>query len=236
MVTRYLVITCVLITASLFATEPLHVLSLKNHPNVYMYLPDTINWKRKVPLIIALYGLQQKPMDAIEQWAPIAKKTGAIVLVPKGSDFYQAYTRTPVDDRERLVDLLSYIKSIYPIHSSKVLLAGFSKGGSIAIETALLHPKVFPKVLCIYGFLVERFLPVLTDIPSPLFGRQYSQFLLITGRADATEQSLTRAHGLFMKKKFISGLKIYPNLRHAYPDDLMTIVEAFLSGQKPSQI
>ncbi|RAP33591.1 hypothetical protein DID77_02895 [Candidatus Marinamargulisbacteria bacterium SCGC AG-439-L15] len=127
-------------------------LKLKNGFSGKVYIPEQFDFSKPSTLIIALHGIRQSAESAYEKWQPVAKAYQMILLCPQGSDYIQAYRRSPVDDRQNIRQLRNKLMSLYPIKENDVWMVGFSRGGNLAVEMGVLYPKEFSKVICLFGF------------------------------------------------------------------------------------
>lgn len=195
-------------------------LIFENKAEAIEYLPKNFSPEKKYPLIIALHGMAQTSNSAFEKWKPVADDLNAILLCPKGSDFNQGYTRTPIDDRKIFVDLFNTMKKKYKIDESKSVLAGFSRGGNFAIETGILYPETFKNIICIFGFFNK-------GIENEIDNSNYdlSNFYFITGNNDLTQKSLIYGKKQLDQNGIRTYLKTSSTITHAYPPNFVTTIK-----------
>jgi predicted esterase len=196
-------------------------ISLPNGTKALLYLPEDINLQDRRPLLMALHGMGQTPEQILEIWRPVADSLSMILLCPKGSNFTEGWTRYPMDDRKNLSDFFIKINTTYKIDRLHSVLVGFSRGGNFAIETGLVYPSTFRKVICICGFFLDKHeLIAQNNLQGLPYLYKKSFFYFITGKSDSTHPSLLDGVALFQKNHIATQIKIYPNLTHGYPSDL----------------
>jgi predicted esterase len=218
---KYIYIFCILtILVAPLNAQVKTTLILENKAQAIEYLPKNFSPKKKYPLIIALHGMGQTSNSAFQKWKPVADNLNAILLCPKGSNFTQGYTRTPIDDRKTFVDLYNTMKKKYQINESESILAGFSRGGNFAIETGILYPETFKNIICIFGFFNK-------GIEKKITQKDYSSsnFYSITGNGDFTQDSLNFGKTQFDKHKIRNYLKTYSTINHDYPPNFLSTIK-----------
>jgi polyhydroxybutyrate depolymerase len=121
-----------------------------------LFVPSTYNDSDAVPLVVMLhpYGSSGKAMQAITGFDDLAEAEGFLVAYPNADGFTWddgrssvVETATPVDDVGYLTDLIEGLQEAYSI--SKVYLAGFGHGGSMAYRFACDAPQQVDKVLTV---------------------------------------------------------------------------------------
>jgi hypothetical protein len=197
------------------------IIILKNGSKAIEYLPKNFNIKKRYPLLIALHGKEKSADSSFEKWKPVADNLNMILLCPLGSNKKEGYIRQPTDDRKILVEFRNLMDKKYNVDFSKSILAGFSRGGNFALETSLLYPRKFKNVICMFGYLNKNILPIL-DKNNKRRSYRNSSFYLITGKKAPSKKHMEYIHEVFSTKKIKNKLKIYPELRHAYPPALST--------------
>ncbi|MFC1771144.1 alpha/beta hydrolase-fold protein [Candidatus Margulisiibacteriota bacterium] len=186
------------------------MIKLKNGARAQVYLPTKFNRKKRYPLLIIMNSKEKSLLASNKTWIPIANNLKMILLCPIGSK-KKHYSRKPIDDRKRLVQFLNLLDKKYNIDLSNSVLAGFSKGGTFALEAGLIYPHKFKNVLCIFGYLNKSMWPI---IKSNLKTRSYrlSSFYFITNKGSASYKSLRPLHKSFKAKKVKNRFKSFPEL------------------------
>ena len=126
--------------------------AIDSKQNVFVYVPKGYLFFKRYPVLVALHGKRENPKAACDAWKSVSDHYGFILLCPGGSDFEEGYVRAPIDDRKRIRYWLDYVHKYYKTKPNQTLLAGFSRGGNIALELGLSQPQSFPQVLCLFGF------------------------------------------------------------------------------------
>ena len=205
-------------------SSPQKTITLENGGKAIIYLPERYNPKKRYPLIMVLHGMRQTAEYTIQVWKHAANELNMILVCPHGSDFNNAYTGAPIDDRKNFIGFLNYIDHNYKVDFSKSLLVGFSRGGSFAIETGILYPRKFRNIVCIFGFFNKKLLPII-DKNNKRRTYRKSHFYFITGKGDLTLISAKDGYLALKARKIKSKLKIFNHLNHNYPPDLITEVK-----------
>lgn len=194
-----------------------------------LYVPQALG--ENPTLVVALHGMKESWKDSCEAWVPTAIRMNLILLCPNGTDPLLGFLRGPEDDRIKINGMVKALQSRYEIHPNQVVLAGFSRGGTIAIEMGVLYPLLYRRVICMYGYLnrgIEGFLREQT--PSHLY--RSSQFYFLTGKGDYSQLSMQKASDLFSKIQIPHSLRVFPTLRHQYPSDLDRLVVHVINQAK----
>ena len=131
---------------------PLTNIASEQEAPVFLYLPKQFIPFKAYPILVALHGMKEEAKSTCETWKELADSRRFILLCPGGSHFKEAYTRSPVDDRARISAWFETVQTRYRTLPNKTILAGFSRGGNIALELGLKRPDLFPNLLCIFGF------------------------------------------------------------------------------------
>jgi hypothetical protein len=144
----------------------------------YEYIPQSVseNPDKKVPLVITLHGGSNTIEDAEGLGYPcLGAREGFITVSPEVSDprpnptansWNVGYNPAYMSDEDFILNLITYIEKEYPIDTTRVYLAGFSNGGSMANSLMLTHPELFAAAAPVSGVFNEghfnKFYP-LTD-------------------------------------------------------------------------
>jgi predicted esterase len=94
-----------------------------------VYLPKSYSVNIKYPLMIVLHPLGSTDVQFIRKFIDEAEKRAIILIAPKAKDIYwDGDTKSP--DTKNVEEMVLDIKKKFTINSKKVLLYGFSSGGS----------------------------------------------------------------------------------------------------------
>ena len=219
-----LIALSVIVPNNIAATQK--AIYLKDGTMGILYYPQQYDSNKSYPLLIALHGMKQAPLEAIIKWRKIADHFGYILLCPEGSNFNEGYIRKPVDDRKKILGFFKKMTSDHNIDAKNSILAGFSRGGNFAIETGLLYPETFKNIICLFGFFnkgIERIPKYKISANSNTY--QDSSFYFISGNQDMTMNSLIFGRNTLRSLGVKSRLWIYDDLYHEYPNDFIERIE-----------
>lgn len=107
----------------------------------YLVVPDQATAEHPAPLLLLLHGSGRNGLSLVEKWKDLAIKEG-IVLVGPDAINSQGWS-SPVDGPDFLHDLISDLKSKYPIDSRRMYLFGHSGGATFALYMALFESEYF---------------------------------------------------------------------------------------------
>jgi predicted esterase len=209
---------------SIFAGKK-QTIKLKNGTKAILYLPNNFSVKKRYPILMVLHGLREGSETPYKFFKPIADENNFILICPQAKNTQKGYQRKPIDDRKNFVYFMNLLDQKYNVNFAKSILAGFSRGGNFALETALLYPRKFNNVLCLFGFYNKNFDNLIVKNSKKKLYR-YSKFYLITGKKDLTKESLTYCHKLLNTNAIPSYLKIHRKLTHCYPPNLAKEMKA----------
>ena len=107
----------------------------------YLVVPDKAIAEQPAPLLLVLHGSGRNGLSLVEKWKDLAIKEG-IVLVGPDAINSQGWS-SPADGPDFLHDLISDLKSKYPIDSRRMYLFGHSGGATFALYMALFESEYF---------------------------------------------------------------------------------------------
>ena len=188
-----------------------------------IFKPDSLEEGGKYPLIVALHGYGRNPARALDNWKEAAEKIGAIVIAPQGTQQMSssAFHWGELSDSVPVV-VAAVEKAVQelPVDPDKVILTGFSQGGSLAYEAALSHPELFSGLIPV----ASRYTPAegsaagkITDKP----GARLSKVFIMVGADDRATVLDTAKQAV--KDFEAAGCKVqlatYEGVGHAYPEN-----------------
>ncbi len=202
---------------------------------VILYLPENYQDKNAYPLIMTLHGMSQTAYSSFSHWKKVARLRNAILVSIQGSHFKEGYERHPMDDRLQIIKIKAVLEANFRVIKNQTLLAGFSRGGTYALETGLLYPNEFGAVLCLFGYFNWASLPKITRLVKK--GKiSTSLFCVITGKND-TCYDTAKSFKKWEKRLGISiQHRTYP-FSHRYPSNLSQVTASLWkqSHFKPAQ-
>jgi poly(3-hydroxybutyrate) depolymerase len=129
-----------------------------------LYVPPGWDKKRRLPLVVALHGMNGRPMQMLSwlfghddgrdsAWQDRHPYTNferldAVVVTPDGHG-NAGYRELGEDDVMRVID---WAESVYPIDNSRITITGPSMGGIGAAGCALRHPDRFAASAPLCGY------------------------------------------------------------------------------------
>ena len=172
-----------------------------------LYVPTDYAGSTAYPLIVSSHGTSQNgdtEMDSTGSnnccdygtptWPALAEAYDVIVACPDMTGAY-GYGGQPCDsvslsparfvewanDETAILGIVSDLKGIYNIDSTRIMLTGFSGGGNVVHYVGLRHPELFTAICARHG----NFVPELAPDPLP-GGIKNIPVYLFTGSQDAS--------------------------------------------------
>ncbi len=130
-------------------------------------LPDPFDSTRRYPLLLAMHGYGSNPNDFARALKNIPTQTGFILCCPYGPDVLgkTSFGWGEWDDGEgRVREDLELMKERFRVDTSRVILLGFSQGGTFAYYLGLKRSAVFEGVISIAGVYDSTFNRYLPDV------------------------------------------------------------------------
>ena len=141
-----------------------------------LYVPDSYDPSKPVPLVINIHGFVQWPANQAEvsQWNRLADEEGFIVVYPSGLGFPKRWrvavsSEDPVAVEKELrffEDLIDRLSAEYAIDPARVFANGLSNGGGMALRLACGLPDRIEAI----GGVAGAYLVDLADCPGGVPG------------------------------------------------------------------
>ncbi len=180
------------------------------------HVPVGLDPQTPAPLIVALhpYGGQAKPM--VRLWEKIADEVGAIVVAPEAHTPYAGgFTWGIMEHAEyTILSAIKRARKMYNIDATKIVLTGFSQGGSMSFYVGLRHPSLIAGVIPMSGHHELKITPVPKSAPD-----KFPRFYIMNGSLDGAVQNNRRAARDLEKAGALVKLRIYSGVGHALPKD-----------------
>jgi len=130
---------------------------------VLTFLPRRLDRARPAPLIVALHGYGGTADQMVEPWRRVADRLDAILICPQGMlPVGGGFSWGKVEDGEYLVlRAIEQTRRAQPVDKERVVLTGFSQGGSQTFITGMRHPELFAGAIPVVGHYAERVAPIL---------------------------------------------------------------------------
>lgn len=183
------------------------------------YDPDT-PW----PLLVALHGGGGMSTPFHDLWKPVTDASGVILITPQGDEWVDGIGRSWGRNAERIIaESLNWTRQRAFVHPGRILITGFSAGGSAAYRIGLTHPELF------WGIapLCSRF-----DIDSPPWIPPESRPLNVyigCGEEDPSIQNARETVHLLREMGMNADLHVYKNTGHALPEPVNNELEHILN-------
>ena len=198
-------------------------------PHLTFLMPDRLPDAFGYPLLMVLHGNNSNAAETAPHWASMADQ-GWLVAIPQSTEIGASPDSYTWNDRERTateLDLqLERVGRATQIDASRIVIAGFSMGGTQAIALTLT------KRIKARGFLaVCAWLPHIREFPTLVeagAGKMLRGYVLV-GENDPSRAGAAALVDLFTKHKLKAQLDLRPGLGHDYPDDMPATLEKALA-------
>lgn len=168
------------------------------------------------PLLIALHGGASHKDSNLGYWE-IARQKGWLVLSPQSTQPLYSGSYSWIEPESAVTDLHAYVEQIFkdhPIDRQRMVIAGFSQGGGMAIYTALSGR------LKVRGFIgigtywadPESLVP-LAKLTSSVRG------YFVVGEKDNTLDRTIAIQNILKENKVPFAEEVHPGLGHEFPAD-----------------
>ena len=121
-----------------------------------VYVPTTVKRNQRAPLVVFLHGANRTVEFFVDRFKPVAETSGVVLLAPfAGYGTWDAITETFGRDIAILDAALSWVFARWTIDPARVVLSGFSDGGTYALAVGRANGDVFGRVVAYSpGFLI----------------------------------------------------------------------------------
>ena len=178
------------------------------------------------PLLLVLHGARSTAAATIPHWRP-ARDLGYTVAAGQASQPASADGFCWDPPRERVWEDLNAIEALLPAHG-RVVLAGFSQGAWIALQTALRgHPFAAAGVV-----MVGTFVGALANL-EPASRRL--RIAILNGADDAYTDRLGELQKVLSDRGHHVTVELVLGLGHAYPDDFAARLPGLLKAVSRAQ-
>ncbi len=181
--------------------------------------PEPWDSSRAAPLIVALHGRGGTAEGFVDEWKDVAAAAGAILALPRAvrSVSMSGFGWTGADEAEAIVNsALKQVTEQYAIDSKRIVLTGFSQGGSMSYIIAGRQPARFRGVIPVGGF----YDPALAT-PRSMSPSGGAKYYIMVGDSDRPDvvQANRRAAADLQSTGLEVKLVVFPGLGHAFPEN-----------------
>ncbi len=182
-------------------------------PDVLVRLPEE---EPPYPLLIALHARGGSPERDVRYWMPVLQ-IGWMLAMPQSSQLGSPNTYVWDDTQTARAEVTGLVRKLLEEHSidtKRVILAGFSQGGALAIQMCLDSPIPARGFLSVApGRIAVETLEEL--IPSARGKRGY----LVVGGRDYRYEMTTQMYASLNQHGIPCELENHPEMGHAFPKD-----------------
>lgn len=188
----------------------------KSEPLIYLS-PGHVR-TAAAPVVIVMHGWGTNAEDIAGPWRETADEFGLILVAPRAIRKAQGtngFTWGTLEEAETLV-LAAYDKVLkeYRVDKQRVVLCGFSQGGSMTYAIGVRHPDKFCGIIPMAG----RYDPSIR-IDRNVAPAQYPKVFIMVGDKDEMLFDSQRAAHDLETAGFKVKLRVYEGVGHALPDN-----------------
>jgi predicted esterase len=178
-------------------------------------------------LLIALHGASSTAEAFAPHWEAAAR-FGVTVAVPEpafpSTSDADGFSWSEPGVGDEVEAILARIRADHAIDPDRIVLAGYSQGGRLAVEMAL-RAEPFPVrgVISVAAGLRSRAKPPMPDLPASA-----PRFWFLTGEGDFSREAIEACHDALLARGVASSLEVVPGLGHELPGDFAERLPAAL--------
>lgn len=195
--------------------------------NYQLYSPDT---SRALPAIVLLHGAGGEPNDLMEPWRKLARKQGIVLIAPELPRLRSYEAVAPAIFRCLVEDARGVVR----IDSSRIYLFGYSMGGYLAFDAAMLQSEYFAGAMVYANGIEEEYYGIVDravrKVPIALYGGDQDQTYPIAGER--------RTHDFLVRKGFSVHYRELEGRSHFYSpvaDWINRDAWSWISKQSPAR-
>lgn len=185
-----------------------------------VFKPEDYNPEKKYPLFIGLHGYGGSADNFLRAVKDYINKKGYILAIPYGTEVQglTSFSWGSINKcKEKIMKDIKEIESKYSIDTTRIILLGYSQGGSRAASLGITNPDVFKGIIAIASSFdkkgLKKYIPNLKE-------KEIGYYIIIGGKErEERLESNKKAKQLLEKNGVKVHLKIYPEIGHAFPPD-----------------
>lgn len=179
-----------------------------------LFLPPGHDPSKPSPVLIALHGFGDRANGTPTQWRRLAAKRGVVLVVPQGvRRAGPGFSWHSADEADTILGLtFDWLDDRVAVDRERVVLAGFSQGGFMAMALGGRHPELFAGVIPVAGGYIQEI-----DAPQPASGRGGPRFYFVVGSKDDAAPQNRLAAADFTAAGYDVELKVLPGVGHVFP-------------------
>jgi predicted esterase len=181
-------------------------------------LPPKHDAANPAPLIVALHPTGGTAEQFAPVWRKQAAKLGAILVVPQGMlKAGEGWRWGKVEHGDWLVlHAIEQARRKHAIDESRIIVTGFSEGGSVSFVAALRHPEIFRGAIPMCG----EYVPEVSPVPlKSSEGQRLPRVYIVTGEQDRDVTTNRQAERDLRDGGWPVRLREFAGMGHALPPD-----------------
>ncbi len=207
-----------------------------DHDYVRILAPEGGDAKSPRPLVVVLHGYGGNADAVAEVWQEAAKNIDAILVAPQGgmatsdTDYHWGDADKAAAQIEKA---LEKARQSHSIDESRMVLAGFSQGGTMAVQVACRPTQPWRGVVCVAGAYLQLSGELLTHA-----GQQKLTIVNLVGEKDERVlRTMRDAQAPFEQAGCTFAVQLFPDVAHDYPpqrtEELTRALRVALGSPEP---
>lgn len=121
----------------------------------WLYVPKSYDKSRAYPLVVVLHPAGLPGSRFVSVWGQTAERTGAFIVA--GPECRDPKKRMwDISDEKDLLATIQKVMGMFSVDPGRVLLTGFSQGGTYSFTFGLRNPGTFRAIAPVSGGLIAR--------------------------------------------------------------------------------
>jgi len=194
----------------------------------WLYLPKTYDRSKRYPLVVVLHPAGLHGARFVSLWGRTAERTGAFIVA--GPECRNREKRMwDISDERDLLATVRKVIATFGADPARVLLTGFSQGGTYSYTFGLRNPGVFRAIAPVSGALVARPSPAVEAILKR--ARGMGVYIVHGAADDRIPVERARASRVRLEQAgFTVTYREVPHLGHFFPEGEADRIWAWFSA------